>query len=87
MPPSTLRDSLSSSLVKRAMASNLPYWKPLYKVGVSWLLCQVLEDQLNMIEVPSAGGYPPLVMSQAMWCDCSGAEVLGELLAAVAGWA
>ena len=48
------------------MASNLPYWKPLTKVGVSCLPYQVLEDQLNMIEVPSAGGDPFLAMSPAM---------------------
>ena len=69
------------------MASNLPYWKPLHMVGVSCLPYQVLEDQINMIEVPSAGGDPPLVISQAMWCDCAGAEVLGEPLADGPGWA
>ena len=34
MPPSTSTASLSSSLERSAMASNLPYWKPrLHKVG------------------------------------------------------
>ena len=45
------------------MVSNLPYWKPLHKVGVSCLPYQVLEDQLNMIEVPSGGGDPFLAMA------------------------
>ena len=55
------------------------------------LLLHMLEDQIvtqiNMVEVPSAGGDPPLVISQAMWCDCAGAEVLGEPLADGPGWA
>ena len=69
------------------MASNLPYWKPLPKVGVSCLPYQVLEDQLNMIEVPSGGGDPFLVMSPAMGGHSWRAGVLGELLAAGPGWA
>ena len=48
-------------------------------VGVSCLPYQVLEDQLNMIEVPSGGGDPFLVMSPAMGGHSWRAEVLGEL--------
>ena len=69
------------------MASNLPYWKPLQKVGVSCLPYQVLEDQLNIIEVPSGGGDPFLVMSPAMGGHSWRAEVLGELLSDGPGWA
>ena len=69
------------------MASNLPYWKPLHKVGVSCLPYQVLEDQLNMIEVPSGGGDPFLAMSPAMGGAYSGPEVLGELFENGPGWA
>ena len=69
------------------MASNLPYWKPLHKVGVSCLPYQVLEVQLNMIEVPSGGGDPFLAMSPAMGRASSGPEVLGEPLANGPGWA
>ena len=69
------------------MASNLPYWKPLTKVGVSCLPYQVLEDQLNMIEVPSGGGDPFLAMAPAIGSHSWREEVLGELLAAGPGWA
>ena len=69
------------------MASNLPYWKPLHKVGVSCLPYQVLEDQLNMIEVPSGGGDPFLAMSPAMGRACAGPEVLGEHFGNGPGWA
>ena len=69
------------------MASNLPYWKPLHKVGVSCLPYQVLEDQLNMIEVPSGGGDPFLAMSPAIGCASSDPEVLGKFLADGPGWA
>ena len=69
------------------MASNLPYWKPLHMVGVSCLPYQVLEDHLNMIEVPSGGGDPFLAMSPAMGGAYSGPEVLGELFENGPGWA
>ena len=69
------------------MASNLPYWKPLHKVGVSCLPYQVLEDQLNMIEVPSGGGDPFLAMSPTIGGHSWRTEVLGELLAGGPGWA
>ena len=69
------------------MASNLPYWKPLHMVGVSCLPYQVLEDQLNMIEVPSGGGDPFLAMAPTIGCHSWRAEVLGQLLADGLGWA
>ena len=69
------------------MASNLPYWKPLHKVGVSCLPYQVLEDQLNMIEVPSGGGDPFLAMSPAIGGHSWRAEVLGEHFGNGPGWA
>ena len=69
------------------MASNLPYWKPLHKEGVSCLPSQVLEDQLNMIEVPSAGGDPFLAMAPAIGRGSWRAEVLGELFGNGPGWA
>ena len=87
MPPYSSMASLSSSLARSATASNLPYWKPLHMVGVSCLPYQVLEDQLNMIEVPSGGGDPFLAMSPAMGGAYSGPEVLGELFENGPGWA
>ena len=48
------------------MTNNLAYWKPLHKEGVSSLPNQVLEDQLNMIDVPSAGGDPFLAIAPAI---------------------
>ena len=69
------------------MASNLPYWKPLHKVGVSCLPYQVLEGQLNMIEVPSAGGDPFLAMVPAIGGHSWRAEVLGKLFGNGPGWA
>ena len=69
------------------MASNLPYWKPLHKVGVSCLPYQVLEDQLNMIEVHSGGGDPFLAMAPTIGGHSWRAAVLGELLADGLGWA
>ena len=69
------------------MASNLPYWKPLPKVVVSCLPFQVLEDQLNTFEVPSAGGDPFLAMAPTIGGHSWRAEVLGEPLADGPGWA
>ena len=61
------------------MATNLPYWKPLHKEGVSSLPNQVLEDQLNMIDVPSAGGDPFLAIAPAIGGHSWRAEVLGDI--------
>ena len=69
------------------MASNLPNWKPLHKVGVSCLPYQVLEGQLNMIEVPSGGGDPFLAMAPAIGRQAWRAEVLGEHFGNGPGWA
>ena len=69
------------------MVSNLPYWKPLTKVGVSCLPSQVLEDQLNMIEVPSGGGDPFLAMEPKIGDHSWRAEVLEELFGNGPGWA
>ena len=69
------------------MASNLPYWKPLHKVGVSCLPYQVLEDQLNMIEVPSGGGDPFLAMAPAIGGQSWRAAALGEHFGNGPGWA
>ena len=60
------------------MATNLPNWKPLHKEGVSSLPNQVLEDQLNMIDVPSAGGDPFLAIAPAIGGHSWRAEVLGD---------
>ena len=62
------------------MATNLPYWKPLHKEGVACLPNQVLEDQLNMIDVPSAAADPSWLMSPAAWYGCCRAEVIGRIL-------
>ena len=78
MLPSTSMASLSSSLVRSAMATNLQYWKPLHKEGVACLPNQVLEDQLNMIDVPSAGGDPFLAIAPAIGGHSWRAEVLGD---------
>ena len=60
------------------MATNLPNWKPLHKEGVSSLPNQVLENQLNMIDVPSAGGDPFLAIAPAIGGHSWRAEVLGD---------
>ena len=69
------------------MTSNLAYWKPLHKKGVSSLPNQVLEDQLNMIDVPSAGGDPFLAIAPAIGGHSWRAAALGQLLADGLGWA
>ena len=61
------------------MATNLAFWKPLHKEGVSSLPNQVLENQLNMIDVPSAGGDPFLAIAPAIGGHSWKAEVLGIL--------
>ena len=67
------------------MATNLQYWKPLHKEGVACLPNQVLEDQLNMIDVPSAAADPSWLMSPAAWYGCCRAEVIGGILRG-GGW-
>ena len=69
------------------MATNLPYWKPLHKEGLSSLPNQVLEDQLNMIDVPSAAGDPFLAISPAIGGHSWKAEVLGIVFGNGSGWA
>ena len=69
------------------MATNLPYWKPLHKEGVACLPNQVLEDQLNMIDVPSAAGDPFLAIAPAIGGHSWKAEVLGIFFGNGPGWA
>ena len=69
------------------MATNLPNWKPLHKEGVSSLPNQVLENQLNMIDVPSAGGDPFLAIAPAIGGHSWKAEVLGIVFGNGSGWA
>ena len=43
-------------------------------VGVSSLLGRVLEDQVRVLEVASAGGEPSMTIQSAARCACSGVE-------------
>ena len=69
------------------MTNNLAYWKPLHKEGVSSLPNQVLEDQLNMIDVPSEAGDPFLAIAPAIGGHSWKAEVLGIVFGNGSGWA